>query len=588
MKAICSQIVFFDPALGDTRQLLQHLPITTKAISLHSGMDAIEQITAHLRHHQGLSALHIVTHGVPGQLHFCNAVLSGQTINHYWDQITSWSGAMAPDADILLYGCESGQGQPGRQLIDGLACASGCNVAASAIPVGHHTLGAQWQLSERVGSFTTPVFASAAVQNSWHHSLGATLNAADLAVISYNSDGDDTFALIALANIPGLSVIHITDNGYKISTDDYRTTETEASWTVAAGGLSAGTIIRFTNAGMTAALVDPAHGSITGHLDLLAQGDQLFIYQTDTDAYDGTIERLDGNGGTEAGILYGFNANLSMTSSDGWHDGPAPPSVLSSNAPGNATILTTSDGSGNASTANANGMVTVAITELDNYRYDGPTGATDQAGWLTRIHTSDSNWLGDDSTVYDMTQGSLVSDWTVNITNAAPTITLPSAPTVNEDDTNVAIADNIDISDTDGDYQSVTLTITGGTATLVTTTGLNGLTGNGSASITFGGARDNVNTALDSLTFTPTPDLSGTGAGKIQIQTTDVNGGSDDETLTFDITDVNDEPTLTATGNDPTFSGPAADLFSGVTADTVESGQTLEELKITVTNVADG
>ena len=587
MKAICSQIVFFDPALGDTKQLLQHLPGTTKAISLHSGMDAIEQITAHLRHHQGLSALHIVTHGVPGQLHFSNSVLSGQTINRYWDLITSWSGAMALDADILLYGCDSGQGQPGRQLIEALACASGCNVAASAVPVGHHTLGAQWQLSERVGSVTTPMFASAEVQTSWHHRLGATLNAADLAVVSYNSDGDDTFALIALANIPGSSVIHITDDGYRTGSG-FDFNEGTSTWTVAAGGLSAGTIIRFANAGMTATLVDTAHGSITGHLDLSAQGDQLFIYQTDTDADDGTIERLDGNGGIEAGMIYGFNANLSNSPTNGWHDGPGVPSTLSSNAPDNTTVLTTSDGTGNASTANANGMLTVALTEQDNYRYDGPTGATDKASWLTRIHTSDSNWLGDNSTAYDMAQGALTSDWTVNITNAAPTITLPTAPTVNEDDTNVAIADNIDISDTDGDYQSVTLTITGGTATLTTTTDLNGLSGNGTASITFSGARDNVNAALDSLTFTPTPDLSGTGVGKIQIQTTDVNGGSDDETLTFDINAVNDEPTLTATGSDPTFSGPAADLFSGVTADPVESGQTFEELKITVTNVADG
>lgn len=274
MKAICSQIVFFDPALGDTKQLLQQLPNTIKAIALSSGTDAVEQITAHLRHHRRLSALHIVAHGVPGQIHFSNSVLSGQTINRYWDQITSWSGAMAPDADILLYGCDSGQGQPGRQLIEALACASGCNVAASQVPVGHYSFGAKWCLSEQAGDVTTPVFASVAAQKSWHHHLGATLNAADLAVVSYNSDGDDTFALIALANIPGSSVIHITDDGYKAGTG-FDLNEGTSTWTVAAGGLSAGTIIRFANAGMTATLVDTAHGSITGHLDLSAQGEPM-------------------------------------------------------------------------------------------------------------------------------------------------------------------------------------------------------------------------------------------------------------------------------------------------------------------------
>ncbi|MCP4386651.1 MAG: hypothetical protein GY802_00015, partial [Gammaproteobacteria bacterium] len=53
---------------------------------------------------------------------------------------------------------------------------------------------------------------------------------------------------------------------------------------------------------------------------------------------------------------------------------------------------------------------------------------------------------------------------------------------------------------------------------------------------------------------------------------------------------VNDEPTLTATGGDPTFTedGAAAGLFSGAIVDTIESGQTLKGLTLTVTNVNDG
>ena len=50
------------------------------------------------------------------------------------------------------------------------------------------------------------------------------------------------------------------------------------------------------------------------------------------------------------------------------------------------------------------------------------------------------------------------------------------------------------------------------------------------------------------------------------------------------------QPTLTATGNNPTFTegGAAADLFSAPVASTIEPGQTFTSLTLTVTNVTDG
>lgn len=60
--------------------------------------------------------------------------------------------------------------------------------------------------------------------------------------------------------------------------------------------------------------------------------------------------------------------------------------------------------------------------------------------------------------------------------------------------------------------------------------------------------------------------------------------------VTVTITGVDDAPTLTATGSDPTFTegAAAADLFSSVSASTVEASQTVASMTLTVTNVADG
>ncbi|MBB4284820.1 DUF4347 domain-containing protein [Roseospira goensis] len=70
------------------------------------------------------------------------------------------------------------------------------------------------------------------------------------------------------------------------------------------------------------------------------------------------------------------------------------------------------------------------------------------------------------------------------------------------------------------------------------------------------------------------------------------NPGTDTGSTTVSITSVNDPPTLTATGQDPTFvegtGAPGSDLFSGVTASTVEAADRISSLTLTVTNVSDG
>ncbi|WP_344960203.1 hypothetical protein, partial [Zobellella aerophila] len=60
--------------------------------------------------------------------------------------------------------------------------------------------------------------------------------------------------------------------------------------------------------------------------------------------------------------------------------------------------------------------------------------------------------------------------------------------------------------------------------------------------------------------------------------------------VTVAITDINDEPTLTANAGNPTFTegGAAASLFTGTDINTVEAGQTITGLSFTITNVTNG
>ncbi|OFX29031.1 MAG: hypothetical protein A2W92_05345, partial [Bacteroidetes bacterium GWA2_42_15] len=144
-------------------------------------------------------------------------------------------------------------------------------------------------------------------------------------------------------------------------------------------------------------------------------------------------------------------------------------------------------------------------------------------------------------------------------TNTAPTATAPSAPTVTEDATNVALNDNIQVTDADGDNQTVTFTITGGTVTLSTAGITFGGSGNGSASFTAAGTLSDINTALDAATFTPTANLNGANAGTISFTTNDGTVSSGAASVTFNITAVNDAPTATAPSA-PTVSEDATNV----------------------------
>jgi autotransporter-associated beta strand protein len=93
-------------------------------------------------------------------------------------------------------------------------------------------------------------------------------------------------------------------------------------------------------------------------------------------------------------------------------------------------------------------------------------------------------------------------------------------------------------------------------------------------------------TYINTNTTTPT-----TTARTVRVTANDGNGGtSTDANISVAVTEVNDAPTLTATGSTPTFTegGAAVNLFSPTVIDTVEAGQSIQTLVITITNVTNG
>ena len=152
------------------------------------------------------------------------------------------------------------------------------------------------------------------------------------------------------------------------------------------------------------------------------------------------------------------------------------------------------------------------------------------------------------------------------------------------DDFEIALTDGNSVV-TDIDNMTITVSLVGTTATLSFS----------DVSVSASQLRN----LIDDMSYRNTSQDPGTADRVITITElvdSGSNGGQDDNTAalsvatTVHITAINDEPTLAATALDPTFTegGAAADIFSGVTASTIEAGQTFTSMTLTVSNVTDG
>jgi hypothetical protein len=82
-------------------------------------------------------------------------------------QIKGWGQALAPGADLLIYGCDVAQLADGKALVDALSRLTGANVAASEDLTGAADKGGNWTLEYDTGHISTALAISATEQATW-------------------------------------------------------------------------------------------------------------------------------------------------------------------------------------------------------------------------------------------------------------------------------------------------------------------------------------------------------------------------------------------------------------------------------------
>ncbi|MGK0298164.1 MAG: hypothetical protein ACI9XC_001782, partial [Gammaproteobacteria bacterium] len=236
-----NEIIFIDRSVDDFETLLAGISSNAEVIFLDSNSDGVQQIADALEGRENIDAIHIIAHGDAGQLQLGNSVLTQESMQgEHTDELATIGKALGENADILIYGCNFGQGVEGLDAATTLSQLTGADIAASDDLTGAAELGGDWDLETQVGQIETDVFADVTTLEKWANKLALTID----------NTASDTDMGTALS--PTGTGMNITNAGTPNSADD------AANGTFAGGdstglGVDAGVI--FTT-GRTTTLID--------------------------------------------------------------------------------------------------------------------------------------------------------------------------------------------------------------------------------------------------------------------------------------------------------------------------------------------
>ena len=175
--AAFDEIVFVDPTVADLDTLLAELDPGIEVMILDPHADGVSQMADHLADRSGIDAVHIISHGSQGQLNLGNSALTLDSMASYHaEALSAINGSLSDGADILIYGCNFGEGAVGQQAALQLAMLTGADIAASDDLTGHEVEGGDWDLEVETGAIEADIFLAASSEKSWTGSLDVTSN----------------------------------------------------------------------------------------------------------------------------------------------------------------------------------------------------------------------------------------------------------------------------------------------------------------------------------------------------------------------------------------------------------------------------
>jgi VCBS repeat-containing protein len=144
-----NRIVIIDERSDPNSEIRNYLD--NKNVSFHTikaDQDGVSEISNILNKYHGVETLDIISHGSEGSLQLGNSVLNNDTLNDYYQELSSWADNFSQTADIMIYGCDVASGVDGVHFIKTVSEITGTDIASSDDTTGK---SGDWTLEHFLG-----------------------------------------------------------------------------------------------------------------------------------------------------------------------------------------------------------------------------------------------------------------------------------------------------------------------------------------------------------------------------------------------------------------------------------------------------
>src|SRR5262245_27954926 len=115
------EIVFIDQKIFDLHSLLAGLRPDLETIVITASARATAQIATALEGRDDSHAVHVIAHGGAGEVRFGAGVLSHETLDDHAADLAEIGRTLGADGDLLLWSCNTAEGERGAALVARLA-----------------------------------------------------------------------------------------------------------------------------------------------------------------------------------------------------------------------------------------------------------------------------------------------------------------------------------------------------------------------------------------------------------------------------------------------------------------------------------
>ncbi|MEL6374301.1 MAG: DUF4347 domain-containing protein, partial [Pseudomonadota bacterium] len=167
------EMVFIDSRVDNVAQLLSAIDPAAEIVMIDAQSDGVAQMAQALDGRNDIAAIHILAHGDDGQMILGNGVVDATSIEGaHAESFRQIGAALSENGDILIYGCDFGQGVAGARAAELLADLTGADIAASDDVTGHADLGGDWDLERTIGHVEAEYIRA----ESWQSTLAVGAN----------------------------------------------------------------------------------------------------------------------------------------------------------------------------------------------------------------------------------------------------------------------------------------------------------------------------------------------------------------------------------------------------------------------------